>query len=71
MILNIILWKIMVLPPDKVFICHSVLEMNQKITSNLIFADNESYKIMPPISYMYAGRVMPHWISIYNSLIKE
>ena len=43
----------------------------KKITGNPIFADNESYKIMSPISYMYAGHVMPHWLTIYNSLTKE
>lgn len=43
----------------------------EKITGDGNFADTQSYKIMSPISYMYTGRAMPHWLSIYNSLTKE
>ena len=43
----------------------------EKITGDKDFAYVQSYKIMKPILCMYAGREIPHWLTIYNSLTKE
>ena len=43
----------------------------EKITGDKNFAYVQSYRIMEPIRCMYAGREMPHWLTIYNSLTKE
>lgn len=43
----------------------------ERITDDRKFAYIESYRIIEPICYMYAGREIPHWNTIYNSLTKE
>ena len=43
----------------------------EKITGDKKFAYVQSARIMEPIGRMYAGREMPHWLTIYNSLTKE